>query len=99
LAVHHAFDSVAQAENIEVDQEADRDFAESHVRKKLGFVDWVEGLYGFNFYYNSTFDDEIDAISDFQLVTLIDNRQRNLRCYFKTTVSQFVREARLIGAF
>jgi hypothetical protein len=35
-------------------------------------MDRVEGFGGFHFHYDSTFHGEVDAVADFEFVTLID---------------------------
>ena len=57
----------------------------------------VEGLDGFHFYYDSVLNDQIDTVSNFELVSLVDH----WHCYFgddfEAAVSQFLRQAGLVG--
>jgi hypothetical protein len=98
VAVDHPFNAVAEMEDVEIDEEADTDSAEAHVRQQLRLVNGMEGLGRFHFHYDSMFHDQIDAISDFEFVALIDDGQGYFSCDFETAASQFVRQAGLVCA-
>lgn len=59
----------------------------------------VECLDGFHFHHDSVFNDEVDAISDFELLTFIDHGLSYFSCDFETSAPQFLRQAGLVGAF
>ena len=99
LAIHHAFDSVSEAQNIEVDEQTHAHATKPHVREKLSFVDWMDRLYRLHFDNDSTLDHQIDAISDFKLVSFVNHRQGDFHRHIQTTVSEFMCKAGLIGAF
>lgn len=42
-------------------------------------MDWVKGFDGFHFYDHSAFNDEINSISDFEFVSLVDDREEEPR--------------------
>jgi hypothetical protein len=96
-AVYHALDSITEPQHVEVDQEAHRNSAEAHVGQKLGFVDWMDRLYGFHFDDDLPLYDQIDSISNFELLTFVYHRQRSLRSDLQASIAQFVSEARLVG--
>jgi len=50
-------------------------------------VNWVERADGLHFHRDSVFYYEIDAVSDFRLLTFINNRQSYLGCYCETLSS------------
>jgi hypothetical protein len=75
VAVDHPFNAVAEMEDVEIDEEADTDSAAAHVRQQLRLVNGMEGLGRFHFHYDLMFHDQIDAISDFEFVALIDDGQ------------------------
>jgi hypothetical protein len=77
FAVDHPLDSIFQVKDVEVDQETDTDSAETHVGEKLGFMDGMDRVHSFHFDYDSGFY-QVDSVSDFELLSLIDNRQRDL---------------------
>jgi hypothetical protein len=97
LTVDHSLDSGTKAENIEIDQEAYTDSAESHVGQELGFVDWMDRFDGFHFDNYPVFNDQINSISDFEFVAFINNRQGNFRSHAKASGTEFMCEAELIG--
>jgi hypothetical protein len=66
------------------------------VGEELGSVDGMDCFYGFHFYNYSAFNNQIDPVSDFELLAFIHNRQRYFRSRYKPSVSEFVREAGLI---
>src|SRR6266496_2544542 len=92
LAFDHPFDSVTQVEDVEIDQETYRYSAQTHVGQQLCLMNRVKGVDGFHFHYDSVFNDEVDAISDFELLTFVDHRLRYLGCDFKAAASQFLRQ-------
>jgi hypothetical protein len=63
IAMHHALDSVAELENIEVDKQTYADSAQAHVGEDLGFVCRVESVDGLHFYNHSFLHDQVDAVS------------------------------------
>jgi hypothetical protein len=85
-------------EDVEIDQEAHWKSAEAHVGQQLGMVDGVNGFYRFHFYDDSAFDYEIHPITEFEPLSLVDQRQTDLSCYLETSGSEFVRQAGLVGA-
>jgi len=99
LPIHHTLDFVSQVEDVEIDQQAHRYSAQSHVGQELRLINRVDGLDGFHFHYDSVFNDEIDAISDFELLPFIDHWLSYFSCNFETAASQFLRQAGLVGAF
>ncbi len=64
----------------------------------MSFVNRVERLDRFHFDNDAVFNHQIDAISDFEFLSFIDDRQRNFSRNVKTSSSEFVGEARLISA-
>jgi L-fucose mutarotase/ribose pyranase (RbsD/FucU family) len=78
FAIDHPLDSIAKMQDVEVDQQADTHATEAHVGKKLGFVYRMYGLNGFHFYNDFVLDRQVDAISHFQFLTFVDDRERNL---------------------
>jgi len=61
-------------------------------------MDRVERLDGFHFDNDSALHDQVDSVSDFQFLTLINNWQRNFIRHFESSASEFVYKAGLIGA-
>ena len=53
---------------------------------------------GFHFDDDSVFYHQVDSVSDFKLLALIDDREWNFGRYRETSTAQFVCEAGLIGA-
>ena len=97
-AVDHAPDSVAEVQDVEVDEQAYFQAAEPHVREELGFVDRMDRFYGFHFNHHSVFHDQINAVSDFEFLAFVNDRERNLRCDCEAQAPQFMRQAGLISA-
>jgi hypothetical protein len=93
VAIDHALYSVAEMENIEVDQQAHTNPAEAQIREQLGFVDRMDGLGRFHLDYDATFDNQIDAIPRFKFAAFIDQRQGYFSCYVKSVIPEIVREA------
>jgi len=85
-------------ENVEIDQETDRYMAHAHVGQQLRLMNRMKGFDGFHFYHDSMRHDQIDAISDLKFVAFIDGNGYFSRD-FETAVSQFVRQAGLVGTF
>lgn len=86
-------------QDVEVDKQAHGNSTETHIRQKLSFVDRVDRFDGLHFNDDFPLNDQVDSISDFELLTFIYDRQRNLTRDFQTSLSQFMSEASLIGTF
>src|SRR6202041_86207 len=72
---------------------------QSQIRKKLGAMDWGYTVDRFDFEDHTPSDKDIDPVAQFQLHTIVDDRQPNLCLQLQPTFAQFMRQASLIGAF
>jgi len=89
----HGLDSIAPVKSVQVDQPSPTDSAQSNVGKKLRLMDWMNRVHGFDFNHHSAFHDQVDSISNFEFLTLINNRQRDFRRYGGSSASEFARQA------
>lgn len=76
-AVDHAFNPIAEMQDVKVDEQTHRNSTQTHVRQKLSFVDRMDCFDGLYFNDDFSIDDQVDSISDFELLTFIYDRQRN----------------------
>lgn len=65
----------------------------------MRLMNWVDRFDGLYFHDNSILDHQVDAISEFKFVPLIDDRQRHFGQNPKAAVSKLMCEAGLIGTF
>ena len=61
-------------------------------------VDWVNCFYRFHFDDYSVLDNEVQPISEFEFLIVVDHRQADLRGDFQTAFSKFVGKTRRVGA-
>ena len=80
----NALDAVLQMSDVEVDQQADVLPAKAEIRQKLSLMDGMDAIYGLDLDNDGIFDQQIDAIPQFDFLSLVDNGQSNLGGYLKT---------------
>jgi len=74
------------------------EFHSSACRTEVGLRGLGGSTYGFHFNYDSSFDYQIDSVSDFQLLTFVYNRPE-LEPRLADLRSQFMSQTRLISTF
>jgi hypothetical protein len=94
FSIHHALDSVAQVEYVKIDQQAYADAAESHVGQELGVVNWVDRFDGFYFHDDEIFDHQVDAITEFDFLAVVEYRQPDLDTDRESALFEFMRKTR-----
>lgn len=62
-------------------------------------MDGMDRLDAFHFYDNHVLDDQIDAVAKFDLLSVENHRQPDLAGHLKATLSDFMGETALVGAF
>ena len=65
-------------------------FTEFQVRQELCFMDFQDLFDDFQFDNDDSFDQQIDLVAAFNLDSIVDHRQPDLRLYAKTSASQFM---------
>lgn len=60
-------------------------------------MNWVNRVHSFDFDYDSAFNDQVDSVSDFEFLALIDNGQRDFCRYLETPASDLVSAAGLLS--
>ncbi len=78
LSVDHAFDSVSQVSHVEIDQQANSDAAEPHVREKLSLMHRMNGVNAFHFDDHQVLDDQIDPVPKLDLLSIENHGQPDL---------------------
>jgi hypothetical protein len=84
---------------MKVNQKADRDAAQPHIRQQLRFVDRMDSFHTFHLDDDSVLNQEIHSVPEFDLFALVDNRQTDLAEHLQAPVMEFTREASLISTF
>jgi hypothetical protein len=85
--------------NMKIDQQANLSSTQAHVRQQLSLVNRIDGLDTLDLDDNGISDDEINAISQIDLLAQINDRKSNFTRDRESLVSKFVDEARAICAF
>jgi hypothetical protein len=99
LTIDHAFDSISQVRDVEVDQQSDADATQAHVREKLSLMHRMNYLDAFHFNNYQILDDQIDPVSKFNVLSLVYHRQADLTGYIEAALLKFMRKTALIGTF
>jgi hypothetical protein len=84
--------------NIEIDEQAERFATQLHIRHQLRFVDRSRPLTSLNLSHYEIVNDHINAITNFQMYAVLNDRQTSLRFYHMPTLAQLERQACFIRA-
>jgi hypothetical protein len=96
-SVDHAFNAIFQVGDVEIDQQPNAFPAEAEIRQKLSLMDRVDAIYALDLNNHQIFDEQINAITEFQFLSLVDHGQTNLSGHVKSSLAEFVRQASLVS--
>lgn len=98
-AVYHTLYSFAKVEDMEVDQQADGDSAQSHIGQQLCLMDGMERLNAFHLDDDGSLDYQVYPVTEINFFAVIDDGQADLASDTKPAFCQFMLQAGLICAF
>jgi len=76
---HEAFDSILQLCEVEVDNQSDRNFRQSHVRKNLRLMNREQSFNAFDFYNQVATYEQVDSVTAIEQHFFVANQQWKLR--------------------
>jgi hypothetical protein len=79
-AVYEALNAVSQMDNIEVYKQSNGFTTELEVRKNLRVMYWRDCLNGLDLHNQQVFRQQVDAVTEFQLNSAINDGKTDLRC-------------------
>jgi hypothetical protein len=85
--------------DMEIDQQANVTPTETHVGKQLSLVYGIDCFDALNLNNDGVRDDEINAISEVDLFSFVDDWQSDLAINSQSALSNPMQEARMICAF
>jgi hypothetical protein len=92
-------DAIAQANNIEVEQETDANISQPQVRQDLRLVNGEESFDGLQFHDNDTLDEKVEAVAKIDANTVVDHREDQFLLNNEATDPELVCQAGSICAF
>jgi len=98
FAVDHAFDSVSQLGDMEVNEQSDSDTAQPHVRHQLRLMNRMDRLDAFHLDNDEGLDDQVDPVSQLDPFVVVNHRQPDLAGDSQAAFAQFMSKASLISA-
>lgn len=99
IPIHHSLDPILQMLNMEIDQQANLSSTQAHVRQQLSLMYGIDCFDTLDLDYDAVRNDEINAISEIDLLAQINDRKSNFTGDLEAMFSKFVDEARAICAF
>jgi hypothetical protein len=85
--------------DMEINEQADSNAAQPHVRQKLRLVDWMNRFNALHFDDYELFDDEVDPVPKLDSFSVENYRQPDLAGNYEPALSKFMSKTSLIGAF
>jgi hypothetical protein len=73
-----AFDSILQLCDVEIDNQSDRNFRQSQVRKNLRLMNWEQSFDALDFHNEVATYEQIDSITATEQCLFVANRQWHL---------------------
>jgi hypothetical protein len=98
VSVDHALNSVPQVGDVEINQQADSDAAQSQVRQKLRLMNWMDCFDALHFDDNQILDDQVDPVAQFDFFSVENHRQPDLAGDCKSAFPKFMSKTSLVGA-
>ena len=65
----------------------------------MGLVNWIDRLNALDLDNYQILNDEIDPVTEVNLLAIVDDRQSNLASHPQTLLAKLVQQASLISAF
>ncbi len=94
-----ALDAVFEADGVEIHEQAEAATTEAEIGEDLGFVDFGEGVDGFDFENEGFVDDEIGFEGGIEADVAVDEGDGGLAFEGDSGVGEFAGEAGFIGGF
>jgi hypothetical protein len=83
---------------MEINQQADPDAAQPHVRQKLCLMNWMDRLDALHFDDNQIFNDEVDPVAQLDSFTVENHWQTDLAPDRKSAFPKLMSKTSLVGA-
>jgi hypothetical protein len=96
---HETLDAIAEARDIEVDQQPDAVAGEPLVAEDLSSVYWVQFANRFCLYYHCALHEEIDSIGHLDVEVAVNDGYRHFGLRGQASGSELISETVAVGAF
>jgi hypothetical protein len=94
----HSLDSVPQLGEVEIDEKPNAHTAQPPIGQQLSLMYRMDCFNAFHFDDNECLDDQVDAISEFDPLAVVNHRKPDLAGDDETSFSKLMRQASLVGA-
>lgn len=99
ITINHALDSISKVDDIEIDEQSDLPFAQAHIGEQLSLVDGIDGFNALHLDNHSIGDDQINAITEIDVLSIVDDWQSDLTGNRDALFPKLVQQAGMICAF
>lgn len=84
---------------MEIDEQSDLPFAQAHIGEQLSLVDGIDGFNALHLDNHSIGDDQINAITEIDVLSIVDDWQSDLTGNRDALFPKLVQQAGMICAF